>query len=62
MTRLIEAYNLQQKIVIKLNFRGNYNKCIEFTACTYNFKNFAVRSTIKTVENTLEKEEKKKKN
>ena len=37
-------------------------KCIEFTTCKYNFKNFAVRSTIKTVENTLEKEEKKKKN
>ena len=36
-------------------------KCIEFTTCTYNFKKFAVRSTIKTVENTLEKEGKKKK-
>ena len=37
-------------------------KRIEFTTCTYNFKKFAVRSMIKTFENTLEKEKKKEKN
>ena len=56
-----QANFLRKLWVFQSYFRTSANiKCIEFTTCIYNFKNSAVGSTIKTIKNTKEKEEKMK--